>query len=467
MSSESYNNNRPAFLKPKEFMPQQGGNYWMIAPEDESKYGFKFSGVDSVGHAISSYVSTQNPVIARQELERAGIRLTSLSPYRPIWMVWRREKNKLPSKTELATFAEQFGDMFEAGEKASLICSLIAKTHQNKLFARALLNVSDRMSEGYTMADSFAGQYDEKGRPVFPITFCHAIKIGEDIGGAKDLDTDKSVSTITLMLQNFAADTKKAQQLFSDIFGALMYPAGLGIVTIVMLAVMMIFVIPQMKMIYESLSSKDSKLPWITQILIDVSDFCVSYPGLAFFAVLIVGAVLFYRWIKTPAGSEKIARWSLKLPFPFHSFSELLIQHNAAMLLRNMSMLSAGGSDLPTRFKEAAATTENPEFKEMLLNILQKLYVDKLSLSEIFAPYERLMGIEFKTVLITYEKQGDMQRQFHNYAKVLEQRAERKVKIIVHVFQNYSIIPIAAVIGFIVIALYAPMFELIGRMSGK
>ncbi len=75
------------------------------------------------------------------------------------------------------------------------------------------------------------------------------------------------------------------------------------------------------------------------------------------------------------------------------------------------------------------------------------------------------MGKEFAGVLMTFEKTADMQTTFHNYAKVVETRAERELEAVLFWLQNFAIVPVGVFVGFIVVALYSPMFDLVGRMG--
>jgi type II secretory pathway component PulF len=92
---------------------------------------------------------------------------------------------------------------------------------------------------------------------------------------------------------------------------------------------------------------------------------------------------------------------------------------------------------------------------------------ESTDLHKLFVPYPFLMGKEFGGVLMTFEKTADMQNTFHNYAKVVETRAERELQQVLFWLQNFAIVPVGIFVGFIVAALYSPMFELAGRIGSK
>jgi type II secretory pathway component PulF len=75
------------------------------------------------------------------------------------------------------------------------------------------------------------------------------------------------------------------------------------------------------------------------------------------------------------------------------------------------------------------------------------------------------MGKEFESVLLTFEKTADMQTSFHNYAKVVETRAERELENALFFLQNFSVVPVGVFVAFILVALYSPMFSLAEKMG--
>jgi Type II secretory pathway, component PulF len=117
------------------------------------------------------------------------------------------------------------------------------------------------------------------------------------------------------------------------------------------------------------------------------------------------------------------------------------------------------------RFLVAAETATNPVYAQMLMHVRHRFMVESTDLHKLFLPYPFLMGKEFGGVLMTFERTADMQGTFHNYANVVETRAERDLAAVMFWFQNFAIVPVGVFVGFIIAALYSPMFELAGRLG--
>ncbi len=424
-----------------------------------SENGFNFKGMDSLGAKVKGFVQTPDSRLATRELERAGIRIYSISEKRG-----GRQKDRLPTRIELATLAEQFGDLMEIGESPTQICRLLAFAQTNKVLANALLNSGELVMNGWSLSEAFAAQRDPKDEPLFPVTFICALRIGEEIGTAADTESGEDKSAFLLTLHRFAEAEKKAALIRSQIRSALMYPVAVIAFCLVAVAIVEYFVMPKMVELYASLlTGEDQQLPFITRVMIGGSDFLTSWFGIGFIILVFIGLLYFIRWARTPNGQDKLKVMSLRLPV----FGTFFRHYFAAQTLRTLAMLSTGVPSMTERFQIAADTSNNPEYTQMLLHVRHRFMTESTDLHKLFMPYPFLMGKEFAGVLMTFEKTADMQNTFHNYAKVVETRAERELESVLFWLQNFAIVPVGIFVGFIVAALYSPMFELAGRIGGK
>lgn len=424
---------------------------------NRSDGGYNFSGVDSLGAPVKGFVQTEDVGLAANELERAGISVEAMKERRG-----PRKKNRRPTGIEFATLAEQFGDLMEVGESPTQVCRLLAFAQTNRVLSDALLEASDLIINGRSLSEAFAAQMDHKGQPLFPITFICALRIGEEVGTAADSESGLNKSAFLLTLHRFAEAEKKADAIRASIRSALMYPVAIVVFCIVAVAVVLYFVMPKMVELYNSLlTGADTQLPIITRIMIGASDFLISWWGMGTIAIVVIALVYFWRWANTPAGSDAVKVASLRAPV----FGSFFRHYYAAQTLRTLAMLSSGIPSMTERFLVAAETSTNPEYAQMLMHVRYRFMTESTDLHKLFIPYPFLMGKEFGGVLMTFEKTADMQNTFHNYAKVVETRAERELERVLFWFQNFAIVPVGIFVGFIIAALYSPMFELAGRLG--
>jgi len=430
-----------------------------VSDLERSESGFNFTGIDSLGEPVKGFVQTTESLLAAKELERAGIRVLSISEKKS-----GRQKNRRPTSVELATLAEQFGDLMEIGENPTQVCRLLAFAQTNKVLANALLNASELVINGWSLSEAFAAQRDHKDKPLFPITLICALRIGEEVGTASDSESGKTKSAFMLTLHRFAEAEKKADSIRSKIRSAMMYPIAIIAFCLVSVGIVEYFVMPKMVELYTSLlSGEDAQLPFITRIMVGGSDFLTSWWGIVFILALIIGLFVFFRWAKSPQGSDRIKVASLRMPV----FGSFFRHYYAAQTLRTLAMLASGIPSMTERFLVAAETSSNPEYAGMLLHVRHRFMTESTDLHKLFVPYPFLMGKEFAGVLMTFEKTADMQTTFHNYAKVVETRAERELEAVLFWLQNFAIVPVGIFVGFIVAALYSPMFKLAERISNQ
>jgi type IV pilus assembly protein PilC len=438
--------------------PRAGNNFANPSQLARSEGGFNYTGLDSFGALVKGFVQTPDPALAAKELERAGIKVQTISERRK-----GRAKNRRPTRVEMATLAEQFGELMEVGESPTQICRLLAQAQTNKMLETALLSAGELIMNGWALSEAFAAQKDRNDKPVFPVTFVCALRIGEEVGTAADSESGVNKSAFLLTLNRFAEGERRADSIRSKIRSALMYPIAVVLFCFVAVGVVEYFVMPKMVELYQSLlTGADTQLPLITRIMIAGSDFLTSWFGLVFIILLVIGVILLLRWARSTDGSNKIKVWSLRMPV----FGSFFRHYNAAQTLRTMAMLSAGIPSMSERFQVAAETANNPEYARMLMHVRNRFMIESTDLHKLFVPYPFLMGKEFAGVLLTFERTADMQNTFHNYAKVVEVRAERELEAVLFWFQNFAIVPVGIFVGFIVAALYSPMFELAGRIGG-
>ncbi len=422
-----------------------------------SDNGYDFVGEDSLGEIVKGFVQTPEANLAEKELERAGIRVQSIHPKRG-----RKKSNRRPTAIEFATLAEQFGDLMEIGESPTQVCRLLSYAQTNAMLAEALLNASELVINGRTLSEAFGAQRDPKGELLFPITFICALRIGEEVGATSDVESGESKSAFLLTLRRFAEAEKKADSIRSSIRSAMMYPVAVIIFAIGAVGIVEYFVMPKMVELYEALLvGSNAQLPFITRIMVAGSDFLTSWWGLVAILLIIVGILVFARWAKSPEGSDALKVMALRLPV----FGSFFRHYYAAQTLRTMAILASGIPSMTERFAVAARTSTNPEYARMLMHVRHRFMTESTDLHKLFIPYPFLMGKEFGGVLMTFEKTADMQGTFHNYAKVVEVRAERELEKVLFWFQNFAIVPVGIFVGFIVAALYSPMFELAGKLG--
>ena len=327
---------------------------------------------------------------------------------------------------------------------------MLGNSTNNGHLAKAVLDAGEQINQGRTMTDAFALQETPAGEPMFPVTFINALRIGESGG------------EIGTMLKTFAEAQIKADNVIGKIRSASIYPLIVLGIAIVLSLVFMYFVMPKIAEFYTTLLPPgDNSLPLPTRMMVALSSFLLSVPGAITMVVLVLAIVGFIRWLKTEKGRDWLQRHNITWPL----VGELLRHYHASVVLRTISMLAKSGATMDSMLDQAATAATNPVYAEMLIDIKEFLYDEGTALATAFTPYGYLMGDEFRSVLITHEKTGNTEELFAKYASVLEARVERYVERVTKLIEPLLIVGIAGFIFLFVLAVYTPLFQMLGKMA--
>ncbi len=443
-------------------------------PRPASANGFNFRAETSTGHSADYYMPIEDAGAVHTALERAGMQIKQISPRRSV----RRKRGRVPKRTELAQIAHQLGDQWAATGSPIQVLEALAKATPNRLVASALENAASDVRNGGTVSDALAAQdtttaepdaakrarliaSGKLAQPIFPLEFSHAIRIAEATGAITDPVTGEKRVAISVLMERFAIDQIRIDKFWAAIKGAAIYPIVLCVALIVTVAVMLYVVVPGMQELYTTLLN-DAPLPLPTRILVFASNFMISPLGITSFCSLILGTAGFVWWsTRTPKGQDFVARRSLWIPL----FGEMMREAHTATFARTLGMLASGGGNIKGSLKETARSMSNPVYREMLEDIAFEMNRDARELHILFRPYTPLVTESLHPALVSYETSGMLDVKLARLAAQLEMIGERRVEAITHVVKNYTIIPLAILAGAVIVALYLPMLDVIGRLA--
>src|SRR6185369_1971642 len=204
-----------------------------------------------------------------------------------------REKVK---HKDLALFTRQFSVMLDAGLPLVQCLEILGQQQDNKHFQKVLLQTRGDVEAGMTLADAMA-----KHPKVFEPLYSNMVAAGET-GGILDV-----------ILQRLSTYLEKMVKLKSDVKSALIYPIAVIAISIIVISIIMIVVIPAFKNIFEGLLGPGERLPWLTELVVSISQFMAGYWWLI---SLVCGLAVFgaKSWYKTEKGQHFLDGMTLKLP---------------------------------------------------------------------------------------------------------------------------------------------------------
>ena len=337
---------------------------------------------------------------------------------------------------DLVVFTRQFGTMINAGLPLVQCLEILSTQSENKVLRETIGEVKTQVEAGSTFSDAL-----RRHPKVFDDLYVNLVHAGE-VGGL--LDT---------ILTRLAKYIEKAMKLKGQIKSAMIYPSAILGVAAVVITVLMIWVIPIFAKMFNELSGGKMGLPGPTQLVIDVSNVFTSY----WYVILgSIGAVVFSikKYYATAQGRMAIDKLLLKTPV----FGDLIRKASVAKFTRTLGTLLASGVPLLDGLTICAKTAGNKVIEEALISARVsiaggKTIADPLAASGIFPKMVTHM-------IAVGESTGALDAMLGKIADFYEDEVDQAVASLTSLLEPVMMVFLGIVIGFIVIAMYLPIFKM-------
>ena len=340
---------------------------------------------------------------------------------------------------ELVLFSRQLSTLVSAGVPLVQGLSILEEQVETKVFKKIVHQIREDIEAGLSITDAL-----KKHPAAFEELYVSMIKAGE-VGGILDV-----------ILERLSSYLEAAEALKGKVKSAMMYPAVVSSIAAAVTFFLMVGVIPTFKNIFASFGAE---LPFLTQIMIDVSDFLRA----RWYVVVAIPIAMFYafrQFGKTEAGKKAIDSWVMKLPV----FGILLKKVSVAKFTRTFGTLIKSGVPILQALETVAKTAGNKIIEIAIMSARESVkegerIATPLRKSNIFPP----MVIQ---MIAIGEETGNLDAMLNKIADFYDQEVDDAVKGLTSMIEPIIIVVMGVVIGFIVVAMFMPMFEL-GSLAGK
>ncbi|MDQ3666341.1 MAG: type II secretion system F family protein [Acidobacteriota bacterium] len=404
---------------------------------------YVFKGRNRLNETVAGERVADNRDALRQALRKEQVTLTSVKEKgREIGIPKLGGRKKVKSKA-LSIFTRQFSVMIDAGLPLVQCLEILGQQQENKYFQQTLLQVRQDVEEGSTLAGAMA-----RHPKVFDQLYTNMVEAGE-AGGILDL-----------ILQRLSTFIEKIVKLKRDVISAMIYPAAVIGMAIAAITVIMVVVIPQFEQIFLGLLGPGEQLPLPTRIVVGISDFLAGWGGLVILSVVIGAVVAIKFYYKTPAGHKNIDRILLRIPI----LGGILRKVSVARFSRTLSTLLSSGVPILQSLDITAKTSGNVIIEEAILKVRTGVergesFVEPLKATAVFPHMvAQMIGIG--------EQTGALDAMLGKIADFYEQEVDAAIANLLTLMEPVLIGFLGVTIGSIVIAMYMPLFTLIGKLSG-
>lgn len=333
----------------------------------------------------------------------------------------------------LAMFSEQLSSMLKAGLPLSHALDTIVAEIKNKDFHYILMQIKESIFAGESFSSSL------KRYPyAFPPLFYNMVEAGEVSGSLPD-----AMNTVAEYLNASLKLTKKFKS-------ALTYPIVIITMSSLLVMGLMIWVVP---VFGEMFSGFGANLPWLTQKLINVSDFLKSNV-LWIIIVCAIGYIMGKKFFLSPKGSEMIDIGLRYVPL----FGTLVRKTNIARFCRTYSVLLANGVPI-LRAIDICTNVANSFFLTKACEKIKKGIQAGQQLSSLMETIPYFPKIVCNMTKAG-EQSGNVEKMIKNVAGLYENDVNNMVGAMTSLLEPFIICFLGVVIGLIVVAMFLPIFQL-------
>jgi len=334
---------------------------------------------------------------------------------------------------DLVVFSRQLATMVSAGITILSAFDILAEQTENPNFRSTLRKVHDDIQTGSSLSDSL-----RKHPLAFSPLFVNMVKAGESSG------------TLDEILDRVATYLEKTGKLIRKIRAALVYPALISVMAVIITGVLLIKVIPVFEDVFMGFGAE---LPIATQILIKVSEIIRTYFFLITGALILAGVFVYMR-LRTESGRAAFDKLVLNMPI----FGKLVKKVAISKFARTLSTLTKSGVPILTSLEIVAKTAGNKVVEKAVIEVSKNIregekIAEPLSKSGVFPP------IVVRMIAIG-EETGELETMLSKISDFYDDQVDAAVSGLTSMIEPLIIAFLGIVIGTIVICMFLPIFKI-------
>ncbi len=412
---------------------------------------FAFEAVKNDGQKVQSEVTAGSKDEAIKKIQDQGLRPTRIkaqkeeSKSRAVPGVEKAPAKKKVglfmggvSSNDIVTFTTQLSTLQDAGLPIVRSLKILEEQQKPGRFKNQLEEVSSEVEQGSTLSEAMA-----KYPKSFDKLYISMVKAGE-AGGVLDV-----------ILRRLAGFMEKSQKLRKQVKGALIYPAAVITVAILILVVIMLFVVPAFEKMFADIGQA---LPAPTQLLLSTSQAIQTYwyliPLIPIFLMVVMKLIA-----RTEAGEKALDAFKLRMPV----FGNIIKKSSVARFCRTLGTLIASGVPI----LEALRIVKDAVGNVIISNAIEDVH-GSIREGDTIADPLRASGI-FDELLVNMidvgEETGELDKMLMKIADNYEADVDVAVEGMSSLLEPLLIVGMGLVVGFIVISLFLPLVSIIKNIG--
>ena len=416
---------------------------------------YQYKAKNRTGHIKTGEMQAKSKEVVRGQLKRMR-----LVPYRVSevvegkkgtsfgldWFYYRDSRNRLqlrfgyqyPKLRDLSVFSRQFSSMLMSGIPMMKCLEVLHANQELYDFRLSIQDTIKKVEQGKSLSEAIS-DYSY----IYPPLYISMIRAGEQSG-----ELDK-------MMQKLSEHLEKTSKIISKTKSALAYPVAVTFLSIVILIGMLVYIVPVFAQQY---SDAGQELPALTQFVIDVSD-AIREHYILITASCIALVIIIRLYLKTKDGKYRKDKAMLGIP----KIGDLIRKTIVARFCYSMSTMLSSGVNMIESLKVSALGLNNIIVESFLEKVTKKVS-EGTELSACLKESE-IFPIMATSMIEVGERSGSIDSMLEKVALIYEEEVEEAVKALLALIEPTSIVIIASIVGFIILALYLPIFDM-GNLVG-
>jgi len=393
---------------------------------------YVFKAIDLAGGKSRGEVEAESKQAVSDQLKSRGLIVLDISDKhgsKEIELAFM----KRVKPTELAIFSRQLSTMISSGMSILRALYVLEEQTESKFLKETIVAVRKDVEAGLSLSDSMA-----RHPKVFSPLFVAMTQAGETGGVLEDA------------LMRVADQLQKDAGLRRQIKSAMIYPTLVIIFAVGVMMALVAFLVPVFVGVFKQFGGE---LPKLTQVSVFMSHMVIGYWWLMFGSAAAI-AFSFIKWKKSSWGRPQWDRFRLRVPM---KIGTIVQQVAVARWSRTLASLTGAGVPLLQALEITGKTGGNVVVEEAMEGVIASVkrggtIAAPLAAAPIFpAMVNHMVGVG--------EETGALDSMLDRIAEFYEEQVEASVKALTSILEPIMIIVIGSIVGFIVISMYLPLFE--------
>ncbi len=401
------------------------------APKAPKAHVFIWEGADKRGNKIKGETRSASIALVRAELRRQGITPTKVKKQAaPLFSA----RKKPITASDIAIFSRQLSTMMSAGVPLVQSFDIVGRGHNNPSMQDLLLSIKADIEGGTALAPALA-----KHPLQFDDLFCNLVHAGEQAGILENL------------LDKIATYKEKTEAIKGKIKKALFYPAAVMVIAFIVTTILLVFVVPQFKAIFDGFGAD---LPAFTLMVVGLSEFVQDYWWVMLF--IIGGSVFFLGnlYKRSRKFRHLLDKAFLKAPIIG------VIMHKAAIarFARTTATMFSAGVPLVEALESVSGATGNIVYGEAVLRMREDVATGQ---TMTLAMKQQNMFPHMVVQMVAIgEESGAVDDMLSKVADFYEEEVDNAVDALSSLLEPLIMAVLGVLVGGLVIAMYLPIFQL-------